>query len=62
MKLPFIYKEELYIREGIQKRGDNWYYHFDMGMVEGKRKRTRLNGALRQAIINMKTLVLFSKP
>lgn len=27
------------MRGGLRKRGKNWYYYFDMGMVDGKRQR-----------------------
>ena len=24
---------------GVRKRGSKWYYNFDMGIVDGKRKK-----------------------
>lgn len=27
------------MRGGLRKRGNNWYYYFDLGMVDGKRQR-----------------------
>lgn len=27
------------MRGGLRKRGKNWYYYFDMGMIDGKRQR-----------------------
>lgn len=29
---------------GVRKRGDNWYYYFDLGKVDGKRKKIERKG------------------
>lgn len=51
--------DEYKMRGGLRKRGNNWYYYFDMGTIDGKRQRVeRVVGpdkkeaqrALRQAI------------
>ncbi|WP_202973824.1 hypothetical protein [Lysinibacillus parviboronicapiens] len=27
------------MKGGVRKRGNRWYYYFDLGMVDGKRKK-----------------------
>ena len=47
------------MKGSIRKRGSTWYYSFDLGIIEGKRKRKEKGGfrtkkecelALRQAL------------
>lgn len=59
------------MRGGLRKRGRNWYYYFDMGMVDGKRQRVeRVVGpdkkeaerALRKAISDYENTGLYFEP
>lgn len=29
------------MKGGVRKRSNKWYYYFDLGIVEGKRKKSR---------------------
>ncbi len=56
---------------GVRKRGNNWYYYFDLGKVDGKRKKIERKGgntkkeaeaALRKALQEYENAGLFFEP
>jgi len=56
---------------GVRKRGDNWYYYFDLGKVDGKRKKIERKGgktkkeaeaALRKALQEYENAGLLFEP
>ena len=36
---PFSRKEVLFMQGGVRKRGTTWSYYFDLGKIDGKRKK-----------------------
>lgn len=59
------------MKGGVRKRGNNWYYYFDLGKVNGKRKKIERKGgrtkkeaeaALRKALEEYENAGLFFEP
>ncbi len=59
------------MKGGVRKRGNNWYYYFDLGKVDGKRKKIERKGgrtkkeaeaALRKALQEYENAGLFFEP
>ncbi len=32
------------IKGGVRKKGKKWYYYFDLGVIDGKRKKVERSG------------------
>lgn len=61
------------MKGGVRKRGNTWYYYFDMGIVDGKRKKSnvllkelkrkpKLNQYYEEKFWSMKTQAPFLSP
>ena len=47
---------------GVRKRGASWSYYFDLGKVDGKRKKKEKSGFKTTGVLKSTTLLTPQKP